>query len=214
MIGLLTARGSEPPVGGEGQGSLVDRRLLTRPFAALFGANLALGLYFGAIPVTITAFAAAQRVPALAGPISAAGGVVSLMSGLAYGTVAGRRPLRTMIGAATMITVGVAALALVPGVALMFGGYAVVGGGVALVLIPSAVLLQRSTAPAVYTQAMTWLNSASAVGIAVAAPLVGQVVQAHGWRAGFVATGLLTAGLPATVLATHRYLATASRDSG
>jgi len=86
----------------------------------------------------------------------------------------------------------------------------VVGGAVAPILIPSAVLLQRTTDVRVYTQANTWMNSASAAGIAVAAPLTGLAVQTGGWRLGFLIAAGLTATLPAVTLVARRrsFLAT------
>jgi predicted MFS family arabinose efflux permease len=45
------------------------------------------------------------------------------------------------------------------------------------------------------------VNSASALGIAIAAPVTGTVVQQHGWPAGFLTLAALTATLP-LILAT------------
>jgi MFS family permease len=208
MAVFLSRRATEPPPRPAGRGVLVDRRLLDRPFGSLFVVNLAMGLYFGGIPVAVTAFAVAHRAGALAGPIAAAASVVSLLAGLAYGATGHRvRPLRLMTAASLVLTVGAAALALVPGVPGMFAGYAVVGGCVAPVLIPCAILLQRATHSGVYTQAMTWINSASAIGIGLAAPTAGYLVQQHGWQAGFLGTAALTAALPATLALTHPILA-------
>jgi MFS family permease len=200
IAGLLTSVGTEPPPAPGGQGRVIDRRLLARPFAALFGANVAMGLFFGGVPVAITAFAVAQGAGALAGPISAVSGVLSLTAGVVYGATGSRRPLQMMIMAGVVIAVGAAGLAAVPTMPIMFLGYGLVGGCVALVLVPSAILVQRSTETAVYTQAMTWINSASAIGIAIAASAVGGLIQQHDWRAGFLGTGMLTAALPIILL--------------
>ncbi|MEV6305186.1 MFS transporter [Actinoplanes sp. NPDC051861] len=194
LAGMLTARATEPAPGGRPRGAVVDRRLLTRPIAVLFAVNLTLGFFFGGIGVAITGFALAHGAGSLAGLITGAGGVVSLVAGIAYGNLRTAPPVAT--GASLLMTAGCAALALTPGVPAMFAGYAVVGGCVALVLIPAAVLLQQATPAEVYTQAMTWMNSASALGIATSAPLVGAVVEHHGWAAGFVVLAALTAGLP------------------
>jgi MFS family permease len=88
----------------------------------------------------------------------------------------------------------------------------VVGGAIAPILIPSAVLLQRTTDPGVYTQANTWMNSASAAGIAIAAPLTGLAVQVGGWQLGFLIAAGLTATLPVMTVAVRRrsFLAAAS----
>ncbi|MFC4063440.1 MFS transporter [Actinoplanes subglobosus] len=199
MAVLLSDRASEPPPAGSSPGALMDRRLLNRRFAGLFAANLALGFFFGGIGVAITAFAFAHQAGALSGLITAAAGVVSLFAGLAYGAVAPGRPAPVMLVAGVVLTAGCAVLALTPSVPLMFAGYAVVGGCVALVLIPGSILLQQATVAEVYTQAMTWINSASALGIATSAPVVGFVVQHHGWPAGFLVLAALTACLPAAI---------------
>jgi MFS family permease len=200
MIGLVTAEATAPVPGGSSRGVLVDRRLLSRRFLALFAANLAMGLFFGGIGIAITAFALAHDAGGWAGLITAAGGIVSLLAGLAYGAVEKGRPTRVMIAASTTITIGCALLALAPNVPAMVLAYGIVGGSVALVLIPASVLLQHATENEVYTQAMVWINSASAIGIATAAPLVGYLVQRHDWPIGFLALAALTAILPLTLL--------------
>lgn len=54
---------------------------------------------------------------------------------------------------------------------------------------------------------MTWINSASAIGIATAAPVAGHLIQLQDWRAGFLATAVLTATLPLTLLVAGPFLA-------
>ncbi|GAA2509210.1 MFS transporter [Winogradskya humida] len=200
MAGLLSAGATTPAPGRSAGGTVVDHRLVNRPFLVLFAANLAMGFFFGGIGVAITAFALAQGAGAWGGVITAAGGVVSLGAGLAYGARAKGQPTRVMIAASTAIALGCALLAATPSVPVMVLGYAFVGGCVALVLIPASVVLQRVIEGEVFTQAMVWINSASAIGIATAAPLVGHLIQHHGWPAGFLALATLTTGVPLTLL--------------
>lgn len=96
----------------------------------------------------------------------------------------------------------------------MFLGYAIVGGCVALVLIPASELLQKATEVAVYTQAMTWINSASAVGIAASASVIGYVIQEQGWQDGFLWLSAMTALLPLTLIVTYQTLRTLQRGAG
>jgi MFS family permease len=194
---LIAARASEPSTSEPGE---TGPPTLTRPFLALFAVNTTIGLFFGGIGVVITAFAFAHQAPAQAGLITAASGVVSLTAGLIYGSVKNAKPLPTMRAAAAIITLGTAALALTPSIPLIYLAYALVGGCVALVLIPAAVLLQQSTPVAAYTQAVTWMNSASAIGIAIAAPIIGHVTQNHGWPVGFLVLAALTSTLPAAAI--------------
>jgi MFS family permease len=201
MTAFIRQRRSEPPAYGRGDRRLVDRRLLTPAVAALFGVNLAMGFFFGGIPVAITAFAFAHHAAGLAGPIAAVSSLTSLSAGLVYGARTHRlQPLTVMLVVSGFLVLGTAALSMVPDVPAMFICYAVVGGAVAPILIPSAVLLQRTIDPRVYTQASTWMNSASAAGIAIAAPLAGLATQLGGWRLGFLVTAGLTASLPAVTM--------------
>ena len=106
---------------------------------------MSMGFFFGGIPVTITAFAFAHHAPALAGPIAAVSSLTSLSAGLVYGARAHRlQPLTVMLVVSGFLVLGTAALSLVPDVPAMFLCYAVVGGAIAPILIPSAVLLQRT----------------------------------------------------------------------
>lgn len=214
MAVLLAQRRSEPPALGRTEHSLVDRRLLTPAVISLFAVNLTMGFFFGAISVTITAFAFAQHMPAAAGLITLPSSLASLAAGLVYGAHAHRfDPAATILTLSSFLVVGTAALGLVPDVAVMVVCYSFIGGAVAPILVPAGVLLQRLTHPGVYTQAMTWMNSASAAGIAIAAPLAGFAVQAGDWRYGCLVTAGLVAALPITVAATRRWL-TESAPSG
>jgi hypothetical protein len=205
MAAFVWQRRSEPPAHGRGDRRLIGRGLLTPDMAALFGINLSMGFFFGGVPVAITAFAFAHHAPALAGPIAAVSSLTSLSAGLVYGARAHRlEPVTVMLVASSFLVLATAALSIVGCVPAMFIGYAVVGGAVAPILIPSAVLLQRTTDVRVYTQANTWMNSASAAGIAVAAPLTGLAAQIGGWRLGFLVTAGLTASLPAICLFVRR----------
>ena len=63
MAAFVGQRRSQPPAHGRSDRRLVDRRLRTPAVAALFGVNLSMGLFFGAAPVAITAFAFAHHEP-------------------------------------------------------------------------------------------------------------------------------------------------------
>jgi hypothetical protein len=104
MTAFIWQRRSEPPAHGRGDRRLVDRRLLRPSVAALFGVNMSMGLFFGAMPVAITAFAFAHHAPALAGPIAAVSSLTSLSAGLVYGARAQRlQPLTVMLAVSSLL---------------------------------------------------------------------------------------------------------------
>lgn len=196
LVGILTATGSEPAPRQRGSGLLIDRRLVRRSFFVLAAANLAMGSFFGGIPLSITAFALDHHAAAWAGPIMALSSVVSLVAGVVYGALEHRREVMGLMVTAMILVFGVAGLSLISGIGGMVLGYALVGGCVAPILIPLSLALQRSVDRAVLAQAMTWMNSASAAGIAIAATVVGDLIQHHGPAAGFLGTAALAASLP------------------
>ena len=214
LLVLLSRQESEPPP--QVRSTITVRtapsgvghpRFVTRSFVALFAVNLSMGLFFGSIPLDITAFAVARGAGEFAGVITAVSSAVSLLAGLAYGAV-GRaaNPLRVAGVAGVVLVFGCLALSAVPNVPIMLVGYGLVGGCVSFVLIPASVLLQRVVPREFYTQAMTWMNSASVAGIAVAAPVVGLLIERGSWRTGFAATAILLSSLPLTIAISHRAL--------
>src|SRR5699024_5387041 len=62
MAGVISASASEPQPAGRSRGLVMDRRLLGPSFLVLFVTNLAMGLFFGGVPVAVTAFALANGV--------------------------------------------------------------------------------------------------------------------------------------------------------
>jgi predicted MFS family arabinose efflux permease len=87
-----------------------------------------------------------------------------------------------------------------PGSALML----VIGGSaIAPLLASSSQIVQATIAPAGLTQAFTWINTASATGIAASAALTGALIASAGIRTatgalvGLVLVAVLSAGLAA-----------------
>ncbi|HEU4948680.1 MAG TPA: MFS transporter [Kribbella sp.] len=161
-------------------------RLLRPGFLALVGANIGIGLFFGAMQVSVTAFAVDRGVAELAGPLYSVTSLASMVAGLIYGARRWRMPASTQF-AVTLAALCVSCLPLlaVDGPATL--GFALALPGVALApyLVLSSVLAESRVEHAVLTQAFTWLNSGSAAGIAVGAAITGRVVDGNDPRWGF-----------------------------
>lgn len=199
---LVRCRESEPPRQARGPGLVLDARLLDRallPFPAL---HLLLGIYFGGTTIYLTAAALSLGVAPYAGLIGAAGGVGGLLAGFVYGASSHR------IGTGPAMLLGSAGLflfcfglsqshGLVPLVLLS----TLAGACVSPIVVPAAVKLQEAAPASLYVQAITWTGSASALGTAIAAPLIGQLVDERSAQAGYLAiTGVLSLLLIVTVL--------------
>jgi MFS family permease len=179
---------SEPPSQARGPGLVLDARLLDRallPFPAL---HLLLGIYFGGMTICLTAAALSLGVAPYAGLIAAGAGAAGLLAGFVYGASSHR------IGTAQVMLLGSAGLVLFCfGLSQSHGLVSLVllttlaGACVSPIVIPAAVKLQEAAPASLYVQAITWTGSASALGTAIAAPLIGQLVDQWSVQAGYLA---------------------------
>jgi MFS family permease len=186
--GFLVAvqRSTAPPPGAPGQHES-PKSLLHKRFAGLVGTNIGIGLFFGSMQVSVTAFAVSRGTPGLAGPLYSITSLVSLFAGFAYGA----RRWRTAPPTQFVVVLAGLALTCVPLIAVhtpLAAAIALALPGLAIAPFQtlSSVLAESSVEPSVLTQAFTWLNSGSAAGIALGAAIAGQVVDTHNPRYGFL----------------------------
>lgn len=199
----LQRRTAPPPrVRVQQQGSA---RLMRPGFLALVGTSIGVGLYFGAMQVSVTAFAVGGGIASLAGPLYSVTSLVSIVVGLVYGARSWRMPVSTQLVLA-LGSLGLLSLPLLvadgPGtlaIALAFPGAAL-----APYMVLSAVIAESRVEPAVLTQAFTWLNSGSAAGIAAGASIAGRVVDQHGPHSGFALAVLATVAATAMAVVVKR----------
>ncbi|WP_427887781.1 MFS transporter [Kribbella sp. GL6] len=183
---LAMQRGTAPPptVAGQHEG---PKRLLHKRFVGLVGTNVGIGLFFGSMQVSVTAFAVSRGAPGLAGPLYSITSLVSLVAGFAYGA----RRWRTAPETQFVIAFVWLALSCVPlltvhtplaaALALSLPGLAI-----APFQTLSAVLTESAVEPAILTQAFTWINSGGAAGIALGSAFAGWVVDGHSAQYGFL----------------------------
>jgi MFS family permease len=207
-LALAVQRRTEPPPHPVGDGGPSALRIAG--LRVMIAVGLAIGGIFGSIEVATVAFTDERGAPAAAGIVLAllAGG--SLLAGLAYGAV----PWHA--GAARRFVLGVVVLALVtvplplaPTVPALAVLVFLAGFAISPALIAGFALLELIVPARSRTEGLTWFGTGIGVGLAVAASLTGQVVDAAGGRAAFgvaVASGALAALL---VLAGARRLSPA-----
>jgi hypothetical protein len=169
-------------------------------FVAALGVNLGLGCFFGAVPLLVTAHAAESGVPSLTGAVLALSSAASIVAGLAYGALRTDPTPQAVQLVATIVLVLAGAVTIgalwssLPGATLML----VIGGcAIAPLLASSSQIVQATIPPAGLTEAFTWINTASAAGIAASAALTGTLIATAGIR---TATGALVALVLVAVL--------------
>jgi MFS family permease len=197
--GVLAAQPGTAPRPARGP---AERTLPRRDFLLLALLNLAIGLYFGTMGVSVSAYATGHGVPAAAAPILAASSLGGLLSGWRYGRRRHRAPAhRQLVIASAYLTVTGLLLPLAPSAIWLGAAVVISEAAVPPTLVLLNVLTERAAHPSALTQAFTWNNSASAAGSALAASLAGRAADQLGTSAAFAlapAAGLILLVLSVT----------------
>jgi MFS family permease len=191
-------RTAPPPTAREQRESA--RRLITKRFLALSGTSVGIGLFFGSMQVSVTAFAVGRGTPELAGPLYSITSLVGLFAGLAYGARRWRTPPQSQL-VIVLAGLTLATLPLLIANSPLTAAFALALPGLAIAPFQtlSSVIAESSVRPAVLTQAFTWLNSGNAAGIALGAAISGHLVDAYDPKYGYLVA--LSATLLATAMA-------------
>lgn len=188
---LLGQRASTPPAAheraaGSGAGpAATPAGALLRRLAAPLVLSAALGAFFGATQVSVTAFAVDLGRDAAAGPLYSLLAVGSVTGGLLHGHRRWRTPPRRQLDVVLpLLVIACVPLPLAASVPAMGAALVLPGLLVAPTIILASVLTQQTAPAASVTQSFTWLSSASATALAAGASLAGLLVDAHGSRVG------------------------------
>ncbi|OQQ13272.1 MFS transporter [Streptomyces sp. M41(2017)] len=171
-------------------------QLLCAPVLLLMGLNLAIGIFFGAMQVSVTGFAVECGAPGAAGPIFAASSCSGLLAGWLYGLRRWRTaPPAQLVAATSVLSLGTMLLFTVGsplGLALVV---IVTGAAIPPLLVLFPVFTEATVDHAVLTQAFAWLGAAGAAGSAAAAALSGWAIDSFGPRGGFAVTATAAAAM-------------------
>ncbi|WP_326795529.1 MFS transporter [Streptomyces sp. NBC_01808] len=184
-LALAAQRRTMPPLNGRAE-HRHGRGLLRSAFLRQAALGLALGVFFGAIQVSVAAYAVGRGTPDAAALLYFASNCTNLVGGWAYGAWRhGGSPRRHQAAAAACLTCASLPLTILDAPLAVGATLALTGLAVPVLLILISVLTESSVPRAVLTQAFTWGNSASAAGSAAAAAVAGRVVDAGGAQGGF-----------------------------
>jgi hypothetical protein len=200
-------RRTAPPASGPAERHRTGRSLLPPGFAVLVGVNLAIGGFFGAMQISVTAFAVKHGAAGTAVALFTVSGCASLLAGWLYGLRHWRTAPQVQLAvAAAGLAIGCLPL-LVAGSPFELGfGVALTGLAIPLVLVLCSVLAEAAVRRAVLTQAFVWLNSASAAGSAGAAAAAGWAVGTFGAHGGFAVAAMATSVMAVLAVAGLRAL--------
>jgi len=151
---------------------------------------LCLGAMFASIDLSTVDFAQLHGHKPLAGFILGTYALGSGIGGLWYGTRAWRAPLARRFTLTLVLTVaGVATFWTQPSLISLDAGMLVAGLTISPTLIAGYGLIERQAPGARRTEAMTWLSSTIAVGVATGSSICGRIIDTAGprWSYGFAA---------------------------
>lgn len=215
-VALAVQRRTEPPPHPLGDGGGPRGSVLRLPgMKVLLLVGFALGGVFGSVEVATVAFTDERGRPGAAGLVLAllAGG--SLVAGLWYGTVSWRVPahrrfvLGILVLAVVTLPLPVASSIGVLGALCFAAGFAI-----SPALIAGFTLLDTLVPVSSRTEGLAWFSTGIGFGLAAAASVTGQVVDASSGRTALLVTaasGLLAA---ACVLAGARRLVSEAQPGG
>jgi MFS family permease len=162
--------------------------------AALLMASL--GFCFGAIEVTLPAFAIAESVRAVGGVLIALLSVGSALGGLAYGARRAGSARRAVLVLASILPLAVAPLVVMPASAFVAAALVLLAGATIAPLTAACNELVGDVAHAVATtESYTWIFAAMTAGMTCGYAVTGQALDGASWRVGFaisVAGGVCT----------------------
>ena len=174
-------------------------------------AFVAMGAVFGALEVSMVAFAGEQGTRGAAGPLLAVLAGASLCAGVVYGARGWRAPLHRRFAVALgLLAVGVVPLAIVDSVPLMAAAAVLAGLAVSPSLISGYGLVERLSPSGALTEGLTWVSTAVGLGIAIGSSASGQLVDLRGAGWGFAVCLAGAAAAAVVGLSGHRVLRSAA----
>ncbi len=197
---LFAAQGrTEPPPHGH-EARRGPAAIRTPGLKVLFVVGAAVGSILGTLEIALVAFADEVDAMALSGVLIAGLAAGSMASGIGWGAVHWRHPLRhrllVVLVALTVLTVP---LSLVGNVWAMIPLVVVAGVAVSPSLISSFTLAELIVPRSAVTEAFTWIGTALGLGVAVGTSVAGKIVDTYGANASFL-VATVSAGLAAVVV--------------
>jgi MFS family permease len=199
-VALAAQRSSQPPVRSAARGHVALSRLPWLVLVPVAIASAAMGMVFGSMEVVVVAFAKEAGVLPYAGVILMAWAFGSLVAGAVTGAIAWyASPARRFRVGATLLALSLLPMPFVSEPVVLALLLVLSGMAIAPTLIASVAVTQASVDQARLTEALAWISTGMAAGVAAGAAAAGQLIDHAGAQAGFV--GVVIAGLLLTLSA-------------
>jgi predicted MFS family arabinose efflux permease len=172
----------------------------------LFVVGAVVGAVLGTLEIALVAFADGEGAKSLSGVLIAGLAVGSMASGIGWGTVHWRIPLRLRLAAVLVVlTICLLPLLMVTDVWVMVPFVVLAGVAVSPSLISSFTLAEVLVPRAAVTEAFTWIGTALGLGVAIGASVAGKIVDVYGANTAFL-VAVIAAAMGAVVVALFQRL--------
>jgi MFS family permease len=199
-------RRTEPPAGGHASRK-GPSAMRTGGLRVLFVVGAAVGAILGTLEIALVAFADEMGARPLSGVLIAGLALGSMASGIGWGVMHWRLPLRhRLIGVLVLLTILSLPLLVIHDVWVMFPFVVVAGVAVSPSLISAFTLAELLVPRAAVTEAFTWIGTALGLGVAVGASVAGELVDVSGANTAFSVATVAAAAAAVTVIAFRRFL--------
>jgi MFS family permease len=172
----------------------------------LFVVGAAVGAILGALEIGLVAFADEVGAKSLSGLLIAGLAVGSMASGIGWGTIHWRLPLRhRLIGVLVLLTLFSVPLYLISDLWVMVPFVVLAGVSLSPSLISSFTLAELLVPRSAVTEAFTWIGTALGLGVAIGASAAGKIVDVWGANASFL-VATVAAAVATVIVALFRRL--------
>jgi MFS family permease len=210
VLWFVAQRSTEPPVMSpvlQSQQALRPHGTAAPALIVLVPVYWFLGAMFVSVDLSTVAFAQHFGYKPLSGLILGTYALGSATGGLWYGSRSWRSPVELRFAVTlTLTALGVGTFWLQPNLLTLVPVIYLSGLTIAPTLIAGFSLVQAQARPGRGTEALTWLSTGIAVGVATGSSVVGFVIDAHGARWGYVFAASCGAASAAICLAGLRRL--------
>jgi MFS family permease len=166
----------------------------------LFVVGTAVGAVLGTLEIALVAFADEVGARSLSGVLIAGLALGSMASGIGWGTVHWRLPLRhRLVGVLVLLPLLILPLLFITDVWVMFPFVVVAGVAVSPSLISAFTLAELLVPRAAVTEAFTWIGTALGLGVALGAGVSGKLVDVSGANSAFSVAAVAAAAAAVTV---------------
>jgi MFS family permease len=204
---LFAAQGRTEPPPAPHEHRNGPSAMRTPGLRVLFVVGAAVGAILGALEIGLVAFADEVGAKSMSGLLIAGLAVGSMASGIGWGTVHWRTPLRhRLVAVLSLLTLFSIPLTLVGEVWVMVPFVVLAGVSLSPSLISSFTLAELLVHRSAVTEAFTWIGTALGLGVAVGASVAGKIVDVWGANMSFLVATVAAALAAVTVAAFQRLL--------